>query len=219
MFPQMQLLDFAGPYDVFTTSNHITVHLIGETLEPIKTTNHIRLNPQFDCNTVPKLDILCIPGGKGVNALLENETVLKFIQSQAQTTHYISSICTGSLVLGAAGVLKGYKATSHWSAVEYLPYFSAIPKNDRVVIDKNIITAGGITAGIDFGLFIIQHLISLEEAQKVQLILQYDPHPPLDCGTPEKAPQNIVKDLKTPNFINDQSKRIAELFKKNHETL
>ncbi|MHC5306029.1 DJ-1/PfpI family protein [Bartonella sp. LJL80] len=213
IFPDMQLLDLAGPYELFTSSSQIEVHLIGETLEAVTTTSGITFQPTMNFNSACQLDILCVPGGKGVNALLENQAVLNFVINQAKTLRCISSVCTGALVLGAAGLLMGKKATTHWTALEFLADFGAIPSKERVVLDGNIMTAGGVTAGIDFGLVMIAQLLGEEAARTIQLFLQYDPQPPFDCGTPEKAPQKLVENVLRQGETYLPRKQIVERWK------
>ena len=210
IFDQMQLLDFAAPYDAFSSTPEIEVSLIGETLKPITTTSGLSFQPDHDISTILPLDVLCIPGGNGVNRFLNNEPVLDFIRKEANEVRFLTSICTGSLILGATGLLKGRKATTHWSAMEFLPLFGAIPVEERVVVDGHIITAGGITAGMDFGLVIIAKLLGEDTAKKTQLLMQYDPEPPFDCGTPEKAPKALVEQLQQENSTDERRKLIRE---------
>ena len=215
IFDEMQLLDFAAPYDEFCSIPEIEVSLIGETLKPITTTSGLSFAPDHDISTILPLDVLCIPGGNGVNQFLDNEPVLDFIRKEANKTRFVTSVCTGSLILGASGLLKGRKATTHWSAMEFLSVFGAIPVEERVVVDGNIITAGGITAGMDFGLVIIAKLLGQETAEKTQLLMQYDPEPPFDCGTPEKAPKALVEQLQQQNST-DERKKIIRKWQEKH---
>ncbi len=210
IFDEMQLLDFAAPYDEFCSTPEIEVSLIGESLKPITTTSGLSFAPDHDISTILPLDVLCIPGGNGVNQFLNNEPVLDFIRKEAKETRFLTSVCTGSLILGASGLLKGRKATTHWSAMEFLPIFGAIPVEERVVADGHIITAGGITAGIDFGLVIIAKLLGQETAEKIQLRMQYDPEPPFDCGTPEKAPKALVEQLQRENSTDERRKLVRK---------
>ncbi|CAM1637145.1 DJ-1/PfpI [Bartonella apihabitans] len=215
IFDEMQLLDFAAPYDEFCSTPEIEVSLIGETLKPITTTSGLSFAPDHDISTILPLDVLCIPGGDGVNQFINNEPVLEFFRKEAKETRFVTSVCTGSLILGASGLLKGRKATTHWSAMEFLPLFGAIPVQERVVVDGHIITAGGITAGMDFGLVIIAKLLGQEAAEKTQLLMQYDPEPPFDCGTPEKAPNALVKQLQQENNT-DERKKIIRKWQEKH---
>jgi cyclohexyl-isocyanide hydratase len=140
----------------------------------------------------PALDVLCIPGGGGVNALLEDAEVLGFVREQAARARYVTSVCTGSMVLGAAGLLRGRRATTHWLSHDFLEKFGAIPVHGRVVRDGNLITAGGVTAGIDFGLAVVAELMGQAQAEGIQLALEYAPEPPFRAGTPEEAPPAVL---------------------------
>ncbi|WLT08490.1 DJ-1/PfpI family protein [Bartonella apihabitans] len=217
IFDEMQLLDFAAPYDEFCSTPEIEVSLIGESLRPITTTSGLSFAPDHDISTILPLDVLCIPGGDGVNQFLNNKPVLEFFRKEAKETRFLTSVCTGSLILGASGLLKGRKATTHWSAMEFLPLFGATPVQERVVVDGDIITAGGITAGMDFGLVIIAKLLGQETAEKTQLLMQYDPEPPFDCGTPEKAPKALVEQLQQQNNT-DERKKIIRKWQEKHES-
>ena len=215
IFDEMQLLDFAAPFDEFCSTPEIEVSLIGESLKPITTASGLSFQPDHDISTILPLDVLCIPGGNGVNQFINNEPVLDFIRKEAKETRFVTSVCTGSLILGACGLLKGLKATTHWSAMEFLPLFGAIPVEERVVVDGHIITAGGITAGMDFGLVIIAKLLGQETAKKTQLLMQYDPEPPFDCGTPGKAPKALVEQLQQQNST-DKRRKIIRKWQEKH---
>lgn len=215
IFDNMQLLDFAAPFDEFSSVAELDVALIGKTLKPVTTTSGLRITPSHDINTLHPLDVLCVPGGSGINQLLDDESVLDFIRRQAKSVHYLTSVCTGALVLGACGLLKGRKATTHWSAMDYLKDFGAIPIQCRVVVDGNIVTAGGVTAGMDFGLMMIAELLGEKIAKTVQLQMQYDPAPPFDCGTPEKAPTNLVQEIKQKKTY-DERREIIRQWQEKH---
>ena len=188
LFPGVQLLDFVGPYETFKATPEAETLLIGADMQPLTASCGLPLQPTVSFDDCPQLDVICVPGGAGVNPLLRDEGTLSFIQKQAEGARYITSVCTGSLLLGAAGLLKGKKATSHWYAVDFLEKFGAIYTPGRVVRDGNLITAGGITSGIDFGLVMIAELFGQEEAEAVQLGIEYAPQPPFNSGTPETAP-------------------------------
>ena len=215
IFDNMQLLDFAAPFDEFSSVAELDVALIGKTLKPVTTTSGLRITPSHDINTLHPLDVLCVPGGSGINQLIDDESVLDFIRQQAKSVHYLTSVCTGALVLGACGLLKGRKATTHWSAMAYLKDFGAIPIQHRVVVDGNIVTAGGVTAGMDFGLTMIAELLGEKIAKTVQLQMQYDPAPPFDCGTPEKAPTNLVQEIKQKKTY-DERREIIRQWQEKH---
>lgn len=215
IFDNMQLLDFAAPFDEFSSVAELDVALIGKTLKPVTTTSGLRITPTRDINTLHPLDVLCVPGGSGINQLIDDESVLDFIRQQAKSVRYLTSVCTGALVLGASGLLKGRKATTHWSAMAYLKDFGAIPVKNRVVVDGNIVTAGGVSAGMDFGLTMIAELLGEKIAKTVQLQMQYDPAPPFDCGTPEKAPTNLVQEIKQKKTY-DERREIIRQWQEKH---
>jgi cyclohexyl-isocyanide hydratase len=141
----------------------------------------------------PKLNVLFVPGGLGTAAVMRDAELIEFLKQMGASASYITSVCSGSLLLGAAGLLDGYKATTHWAAHELLKDFGAVPVKARVVHDRNRITGGGVTAGIDFGLTMLAKLRGVEEAQVTQLMMEYAPAPPFNAGTPETAPPEIVK--------------------------
>jgi cyclohexyl-isocyanide hydratase len=147
-----------------------------------------------DC---PQLDLICVPGGSGMNALLNDAETLDFIRAQAKAARYVTSVCTGALVLGAAGLLKGKRAATHWMSREMLSAFGATPVAERVVIDGNVITGGGVTAGIDFALRVAAEAFGPELAQAIQLGIEYDPHPPFNSGSPESADPALAAKLRT----------------------
>lgn len=192
VFPQVQQLDLTGPYEVFASARDAQVHLIWKDTAPLKAATGLVLTPTTTFADCPPLDVLCVPGGSGVNPLLHDETVLAFLRERAGQVRYLTSVCTGALVLGMAGLLKGKRATSHWNAHDLLARFGAIPSEGRVVRDGNLITAGGVTSGIDFGLTVIAELLGEEEAQTIQLSLEYAPQPPFRAGTPREAPKAIL---------------------------
>lgn len=197
VFPDIQQLDLTGPYEVVSVLDAPKrVHLLWHDLAPVRSTTGIMFTPTTTLPDCPRLDVLCVPGGVGVNRLLRDEAVLAFLRRQAETARYVTSVCTGSLVLGAAGLLRGRRATSHWSARDLLAGFGAVPTAGRVVRDGRFITAGGVTAGIDFGLTVVAELCGVEAAQACQLQLEYAPAPPFDAGTPETAPPALVAMLR-----------------------
>ena len=188
MFPRMTQLDFSGPFEVFAKLPDTTVHLLWKTLDPVAAETGLRLMPDTTLADCPNLDVICVPGGPGVDTLMEDEAVLTFLRAQAQTARYVTSVCTGSLVLGAAGLLRGIHATTHWSAKQYLAPLGAIPADGRVVRDGRFFTGGGVTAGIDFALTLAAEIAGTEVAQGLQLRLEYNPAPPFNAGSPDTAP-------------------------------
>lgn len=192
VFPRMTQLDMTGPFEVFSRLPDAQVLLVWKTLEPIEADTGLRLLPYTTLRDCPPLDVICVPGGPGVNALMEDAEVLDWLRERAGQARFVSSVCTGSMVLGAAGLLRGKRATSHWGARDMLPAFGAIPTAGRVVRDGNLFTGGGVTAGIDFALTIAAELAGPEAAQAIQLQIEYAPAPPFDAGTPESAPAAVV---------------------------
>lgn len=192
VFPNVQQLDLTGPYEVFASAPGMDVHLVWKDTAPIRSATGLVLTPTMTMEACPPLDVICVPGGGGVNALLTDEAALAFVRRQAAGARYVTSVCTGSLVLGMAGLLRGRRATSHWNAVDFLPRLGAIPTAGRVVRDGNVITAGGVTSGIDFGLTVLAELAGEEVARRVQLSLEYAPEPPFDSGTPAQAAPDLV---------------------------
>lgn len=195
-FPGVQQLDLTGPYEVFASLPGSRVDLIWKTLAPVRSATGLPLTPTVTLADCPPLDVLCIPGGGGINALLTDEVVLDFLRRQAPQLRYLTSVCTGSLVLGAAGLLDGKRATTHWNAHDFLGHLGAIPVKERVVQDGKLITAGGVTSGIDFGLTVVAALTSRAEAETIQLALEYAPAPPFRSGTPEEADPAIVAEAR-----------------------
>jgi len=193
IFDRMTNLDFAAPADMFARVRAAKVHVLAKTLDPIVTDSGGRVLADMLLRDAPPLDMLFIGGGPGINALMEDPEMLDFLRSRAPGARYVTSVCTGALVLGAAGLLRGYKAATHWTAMEILPLLGAEPVHQRVVIDRNRITGGGVTAGLDFGLTVIATLWGEEQAQLIQLGSEYDPAPPFNAGSPLTAPRAIVE--------------------------
>jgi cyclohexyl-isocyanide hydratase len=192
VFPSVQQLDLTGPYEVFASIADAKVHLIWKDRTAITSATGLVLTPTMTFSECPALDVVCVPGGAGINALLQDAGVLGFLRAQAARARYVTSVCTGSLVLGAAGLLKGRRATTHWASHDFLAKFGAIPTPGRVVRDGNLFTAGGVTAGIDFSLTLVAELLGEAQAQAIQLTLEYAPEPPFRAGTPETAPPAVV---------------------------
>ncbi|MEX3787707.1 DJ-1/PfpI family protein [Paraburkholderia sp. BR14374] len=193
VFPKVQQLDLTGPHDVLASVPGATMHLLWKTREPVVSSNGLVLTPSVTFENCPPLDVICVPGGSGVTALLQDEQTIDFVRRQAASARYVTSVCTGALLLGAAGLLRGRRATTHWAFHSLLEPLGAIPTHARVVRDGNLITGGGVTAGIDFGLTVAAELAGVEEAQAIQLELEYAPAPPFDAGDPAMAPQAVVE--------------------------
>jgi len=187
LFPDITQLDMTGPYEVFTKFPEAEVRLIWKTLEPVKAGGGMRIMPDTTFADCPQLDLVCVPGGSGMNPLMEDAETLAFLKKQAVGARYVTSVCTGALVLGAAGLLKGRRAATHWMSREMLSAFGATPVAERVVVDGNVITGGGVTAGIDFALRVAAEAFGEDLAKAIQLGIEYDPHPPFNAGSPEGA--------------------------------
>ena len=196
LYPNVTQLDATGPAQVLSRVPGAKMHMIWKTLDPVPTDAGFSIVPTTTFADCPKLDVICVPGGGGQVALMTDEETLDFLRKQAATARYVTSVCTGSLVLGAAGLLKGYKSACHWAWRDMLPAFGAIPVAERVVRDRNRISGGGVTAGIDFGLTVAAELAGEEVAKSIQLVLEYDPQPPFDSGSPEKAGVERVKRIR-----------------------
>jgi cyclohexyl-isocyanide hydratase len=197
VFPRLTQLDLTGPYEVFTRLPGADVLLVWKSHEPIAADSGLRLLPDVTLQACPPLDIICVPGGPGVNALMEDDAVLAWLRQRAENAHFVGSVCTGSLVLGAAGLLRGRHATSHWASRDLLAAFGAVPTAGRVVRDGRLFTGGGVTAGIDFALTMVAELDGPQAAQAIQLQIEYAPAPPFETGTPEDAPAEVVKLVRT----------------------
>jgi cyclohexyl-isocyanide hydratase len=192
LFPRLTQLELTGPFEIFSKVPDVSVHLLWKTLEPVAAETGIRILPDTALADSPLLDVLCVPGGSGVTAMMEDADVLEFLRAQAQGAQLVTSVSTGALLLGAAGLLRGRCATTHWTSLDLLTAFGAIPTKGRVVRDGNLITCGGVTAGIDFALTVAAEIAGLDVAQEIQLQIEYAPSPPFDAGTPEAAPPDVL---------------------------
>jgi cyclohexyl-isocyanide hydratase len=191
LFPNLTQLDLTGPYEVFSRLPDTKVFLIAETVAPVRTEWGLTIIPDATFDDAPDLDLLCVPGGWGVNAMLEDAALLSFVRDRGQRARYVTSVCSGALLLGAAGLLKGYRATTHWASHDLLAAFDAIPVHERVVIDRNRITGAGVSAGIDLALVIAAELYDQATSQEIQLAIEYDPAPPFTAGSPVHASRDI----------------------------
>jgi cyclohexyl-isocyanide hydratase len=188
VFPRMTQLDATGPYEVFARIPGASVAVVAKDRSPVISEHGLSFNPDATITDDARYDVLCVPGGTGVNALLADDAVLDFLRVQARSARYVTSVCTGALVLGAAGLLRGYRATTHWLSHDMLSIFGALPEDARVVVDRDRITGGGITAGIDFALVVAAEVAGEEAARRIGLMLEYDPLPPFGRGSPEACP-------------------------------
>lgn len=192
LYPGLTQLDLTGPYEVLHRLPSTEVHLLWKTLEIVESDSGLGLRPTTRIDSCPPLDVVMVPGGFGQMALMEDAEILAFLAREGERAAWVTSVCTGALLLGAAGLLRGYEATTHWHYQSLLPMFGAIPKEGRVVVDRNRITGGGVTAGIDFGLRLAAILAGEEHAKGIELGLEYDPEPPFRCGHPRIADPKLV---------------------------
>jgi cyclohexyl-isocyanide hydratase len=193
LFPHVTQLDLTGPAQVLSRMPGAKIELVAKTLDPVPTDAGFPLLPSATFDSAAQPDILCVPGGFGVTGAMEDESTLAWLRQASEGARWVTSVCTGALVLGAAGLLRGYRATTHWASHEHLALFGAVPVRERVVFDRNRVTGGGVTAGIDFGLALVAAIAGEEHARFVQLSLEYDPAPPLDSGSPEKASAAVLE--------------------------
>jgi len=195
LFPNLTQLDLTGPYEVFVRLPETRVYLIGAELAPIRAEHGLMIGVDTTFDRAPALDILCVPGGAGVDAMMENEPLLEFLRTRAPSAQYVTSVCTGALILGAAGLLRGYRATTHWLSRDILALFGAEVVDERVVHDRDRITGGGVTAGVDFALTVAARVFGPTVAQSIQLMLEYCPAPPFNSGSVTTAPAAVVQDI------------------------
>ncbi|MBR0647394.1 DJ-1/PfpI family protein [Plastoroseomonas hellenica] len=192
LFEGLDQIDLTGPFEVLSRIPNATYRLYGKTAGTVRDLKGLRITPDAALADAPPLDVLHVPGGFGQEALMEDEAVLGWIRRQAAGAHSVFSVCTGALICGAAGLLRGRRATTHWASFHLLPFFGAIPVNERVVVDGTWVFAAGVTAGIDGALRLAAELRGEEAAQAIQLYMVYAPEPPFDAGTPETAPAAIL---------------------------
>jgi len=189
IFPDLTQLDFTGPLQVLSRLPQSATHIVAKSGAPVPSDCGLGLVPTRTFANCPPLDLICIPGGsEGVAGILNDGDTIEFVRHKASAAKYVTSVCTGAFVLGVAGLLKGRRATTHWAYTDLLPLVGASYENARVVKDGNVITGGGVTAGIDFALSVIAEIAGETTARKIQLGIEYDPAPPFDSGHPDKAP-------------------------------
>jgi cyclohexyl-isocyanide hydratase len=187
LFPNVTQLDFTGPLQVLSRLPGAKVHIAAASAAPVETDATLTLNPTSTFADCPPTDVLVVPGGFGVDDAMNDAALIAFVKREGARARYVTSVCTGAFILGAAGVLKGKQATTHWAYHGELARTGAIPVKARVVRDGNLFTGGGVTAGIDFALTLAAEIAGEETARAIQLALEYDPAPPFDAGAPEKA--------------------------------
>ncbi len=205
LFDGITQLDFTGPAQVLCRIPGAVVNTAAKAIQPIKTDSGFAILPSTNFADCPQADLLCVPGGFGTRNVIQDEATLQFLRNQAATAQYVTSVCTGSLALGAAGLLKGKRATSHWAYTSLLEKFGATHEKARVVQDGNVITAGGVTSGIDFALTVVAEIGGQQLAESIQLGLEYDPHPPFNSGHPDVADPKLVAMLRDRNYAKQAS--------------
>ncbi len=196
LFPELTQLDLTGPFEILRRIPGARVSLVAKTREPVVAEGGLAIVPMATFAEAGACDVLFVPGGWGQVAAADDAETLAFVRAAGERARWVTSACTGALLLGAAGLLEGYRATTHWAYVDLLPIVGAIPTAGRVVIDRNRITAGGVTAGIDFALRLVAEVAGDHVAQAIQLGLEYDPMPPFRAGHPDSAPPALVAELR-----------------------
>jgi cyclohexyl-isocyanide hydratase len=196
IYPSMDQIDFTGPFEVLSRLPNSTFHVLGKQRTAIRDTRGLLLTPEQTLSEAPHLDLLLVPGGYGQEDLMNDEEVLSFIRSHVERRGYLLAVCTGVLLCGAARVMNGVRATTHWRVLDLLPYFGAVVVTKRVVKHDRIVTAGGVTAGIDGALQMAAMLRGDQAAKEIQLYMQYAPEPPFDSGTPDRAPAEVLDAVK-----------------------
>jgi cyclohexyl-isocyanide hydratase len=195
VYPRQDQIDFTGPFEVLSRMPSTTTHVIAKDGAPFRDVVGLILTPEMTLADAPPLDLLVVPGGLGQEALMEDEAILSFIQRQAASGRWVYSVCTGALLCGAAGILRGKRATTHWTALDLLPYFGAIPVESRVVVDGNFMSSSGVTAGLDGALLMAAKLRGVDVAQQIQLEIEYAPDPPFRAGSPKTAPPSVLRSV------------------------
>ncbi|HUJ58183.1 MAG TPA: DJ-1/PfpI family protein [Kofleriaceae bacterium] len=210
LYPGLTQLDLTGPYEIMSRIPDTRVHLVARERAPVASDLGLAIVPNATYADAPPLDLIFAPGGSGQIAAMEDGATIDFIRAAGERARWVTSVCTGALLLGAAGLLRGYRAATHWAFMELLPLFGAEPVHERVVTDRNRITAGGVTAGIDFGLVLAAAIAGREVAESIQLGLEYDPAPPFTAGHPRVARRELVDRLRD-GFRERYEQRRAQL--------
>jgi cyclohexyl-isocyanide hydratase len=193
LFPKLTQLDLTGPYEVFARVPAATIHLIWKTRDPVVSDRGLAIIPTTSFDACPPLDLIVVPGGPGQIELMDDLETLEFLRRVAANCRLVTSVCTGSLVLGAAGLLRGYRATSHWASLDQLAVLGAEPVAERIVRDRDRITGAGVTSGIDFALAVVCELVAPAAAEAIQLQIEYDPRPRFDLGRREPRPRSLSR--------------------------
>lgn len=200
IFPHLTQLDFTGPQQVLARLPESAMHIVAKSAAPVPSDSGLGLVPTHTFENCPRLDLICVPGGNaGVVQVMGDRETIEFVRRQSSTAKYVTSVCTGAFILGVAGLLKGRRATTHWAFAELLPLVGATHEKGRIVKDGNVITAGGVTSGIDFGLRVVAEIAGESVAQAIQLGLEYDPDPPFASGHPDRA-SAAIKTMVSPRY-------------------
>ncbi|HEY4088539.1 MAG TPA: DJ-1/PfpI family protein [Bryobacteraceae bacterium] len=211
LFEGLDQCDLTGPFEVLSRIPNSTYRIFAKIADSVRDVKGLRLTPDATLAEAPQLDLLHVPGGFGQEALMEDADILDWVRTQAAGARYVFSVCTGALICGAAGLLQGRRATTHWTAFHLLPYFGAIPVDERVVVDGNLVCAAGVTAGIDGALRVVAELRGVEAAQLIQLQMQYAPEPPFNSGSPATAPAAVLESARqAAGAISERRLRTAE---------
>ncbi|HVR41145.1 MAG TPA: DJ-1/PfpI family protein [Thermoanaerobaculia bacterium] len=211
LFPNLTQLDLTGPYEVFHRLPGAIVHLAAADAEPVESEGGLAIVPTITFDELPGCEVLFVPGGTGVNDAMLDEDFVAFVRRHGEQAAWVTSACTGALILGAAGLLAGFEAATHWASMEFLSAFGAWPKHERVVVSGNRITGGGVTAGIDIALRIAELTYDRRTAEQIQLAIEYDPHPPFQAGSPQTAPPEVREAVeRSLAKMKEQRKRAVE---------
>lgn len=197
VYPNVDQADFTGPFEVLSRIPESKFLVIAKDRHPVRDVRGLLLTPEITFSESPRLDVLLIPGGAGQEELMDDEPTLSFIRNQSRTAQYVFSVCTGALLYGAAGLLNGTRATTHWAVFDLLETFGAIPVNSRVVVDGKYVSAAGVTAGLDGSLRLVSLLCGDDIAQQIQLSIEYAPEPPFNAGNPSSAPSDVVNAVRS----------------------
>ncbi len=211
LYPGLTQLDLTGPYEVLSRASNAKVHLISKTLDPVRSDRGLTILPTMTFTGSPQLEVICVPGGPGQVEVMGDSETISFVAAQGEQARFVTSVCTGALILGAAGLLRGYRATTHWLFYEDLELLGATVVKERILIDRNRVTGGGVTAGIDFGLKLVELLRGRDEAEAIQLGIEYTPNPPFNSGSPDTARPEIVDLVRRRAAALMQSRRRATM--------
>lgn len=209
IFPDLDQCDFTGPFEALSRVPNSRFLTVAKDTSPVRDLRGLRILPDIAIGNAPQLDVLLVPGGYGQEALMHDDMILGFIRKQAYRARYVFSVCTGALLCGAAGLLEGKRATTHWAAMQVLPYFGAIPSHERVVVDGQLISTGGVTAGIDGSLVVVSLLRGRTVAEELQLYMAYAPKTEFTAGSPDSAPAQVLQTV---------SERVREITEKRLKT-